>query len=182
MVASVDCGPASRVAMKSDNLRSVVRLGRRLVRCSSSADETAIVYCGWAEMEIRKEQYPDALQIMRGAISPKGKEGVAAAACNNAKVWALYLDLIESLGTADEVRGAYDDAMKRGRPQRRCASTTLSIWRRPLSSKSFRVFERSVDLFVYPQVKRSGSLTSKSSPHATAAQSWSVCATCTSRR
>lgn len=141
---------------KSDNLKKCRETWKKASEVQfRSADETAIVSCGWAEMEIRKEQYPDALQIMRGAISPKGKEGIAAAACNNAKVWALYLDLIESLGTADEVRGAYDDAMKRkAATAQMCLNYAEYLEEATFFEESFRVFERSVDLFVYPQVKQ----------------------------
>ena len=113
-----------------------------------------MMYCGWAETEIRLEQYPEALKVMKSSIDLEGKEGNKYTACNSIKAWSLYLDLVESLGTADEVRAAYDEAMRRkAATAQMCVNYARYLEEATFFEESFRVFERSVDLFVYPQVK-----------------------------
>lgn len=95
-------------------------------------DELANVYCGWAEMEMKKEYYTEALDVMLQAVKEprsshsqrsqrviaQGKgvrseeyfEGILASdkVYKNAKVWGLYLDLEEAIGSVDTCRAAYD--------------------------------------------------------------------------
>ncbi|KAH8045845.1 hypothetical protein JL722_14001 [Aureococcus anophagefferens] len=59
------------------------------------ADDLAAVYCAWAEMELRGGHHDAALDVARRAC-----------------VWALYLDLEESLGTLEEARAAYDRCLE----------------------------------------------------------------------
>ena len=104
-----------------------------------TVDELANVWCAWAEMEMRHEEYEKALQIMQQAATEpamssrrrkaravaQGKghtDEMAATEADggapvtdrvhkNVKVWSLYLDLEESLGTVDSCRAAYDRAI-----------------------------------------------------------------------
>ena len=72
----------------------------------------------------------------------------------NVKVWSLYLDLEESLGTVESCRAAYDKAMelKVVTPQM-VLNYTSFLEENNFFEDSFRIFERAVLLFDFPHVK-----------------------------
>ena len=73
---------------------------------------------------------------------------------NNAKVWALYLDLEESLGTNATCRAAYDEAMSRKAiTANMCLNYAAYLEEANFFEDSFKVYERSLDLFTFPQAK-----------------------------
>ena len=79
-------------------------------------DELASVWCEWAEMEIRQEQYEEALRIMQRATAmPKRKvayhddtETVQMRVYKSLKLWSMYADLEESFGTFKTCKQVYD--------------------------------------------------------------------------
>ena len=153
-VSSLWAGLASHYEKNGDLAKCRETWKKSLDVQFKNPEETAMMYCGWAETEIRLEQYPEALKVMKSAIDLEGKERNKYTACNSIKAWSLYLDLVESLGTADEVRAAYDEAMRRkAATAQMCVNYASYLEEATFFEESFRVFERSVDLFVYPQVK-----------------------------
>lgn len=143
-----------------------------------SVDELANIWCAWGEMEIRNEAFEKALQVMQQAIaepvaSLKRRKARAAAqgkggdvdnfegsVCSdrvhrNVKAWSLFLDLEESLGSVETCRAAYDRAMdlKIVTPQM-ILNYASYLEERDFFEDSFRVYERAVALFTYPQVKK----------------------------
>lgn len=70
------------------------------------------------------------------------------------KVWSLYLDLEESLGTVESCRAAYDKVMelKVITPQM-VLNYSMFLEENNFFEDSFRVFERAVALFDFPHVK-----------------------------
>ena len=87
-------------------------------------DDLASVYCAWAEMHLRARNFERALTIVQGAVivraaqrkrvtkSGKKYTPVQDRLYRSIKLWSLYVDLEESLGTLDTVRAAYDRAME----------------------------------------------------------------------
>jgi pre-mRNA-splicing factor SYF1 len=103
-----------------------------------SIDELSYLWCQWAEMELRHQDYAQALQVLKQAVTePKsslqrkkafaleqGKSKITSRGDDpsanslsltvadklhrNVKVWSFYLDLEESLGTLETCRAAYD--------------------------------------------------------------------------
>lgn len=143
-----------------------------------TTDELAAVHCGWAEMEMRQKQYKSARDVMtqavaeprsnnqkrkaiaaaqgRGEVRDDVFEGVTCAdrLYKNIKVWSLYLDLEESLGTEDTVRAAYDRAMDlKVITVQMCMNYATFLEEANYFEESFRVYERAVHLFIYPQVR-----------------------------
>ena len=130
------------------------------------ADDLAAVYCAWAEMELRGGHHDAALDVARRAcVEPpalarrrRGGGGGAAAAADrvhrNPKVWALYLDLEESLGTLEEARAAYDRCL-----ELKVATPAIVLnYARMLDDAgyheaSFGAYERGVALFRWPHVR-----------------------------
>ena len=143
-----------------------------------SVDELANIWCAWGEMEIRNEAFDKALQVMQQAVAEpvatlkrrkaraaaQGKGGDAdnfeGSVCSdrvykNVKAWSLFLDLEESLGSVETCRAAYDRAMdlKIVTPQM-IMNYAAYLEERDFFEDSFRVYERAVALFTYPQVKK----------------------------
>lgn len=103
-------------------------------------DDLADLYCQWAEMEMKNEQYEAALQVMQRASKLKSP-----------KVWALYLDLQESLGSTETTSAAYDRAL-----QIKVATPLMVLnyasylEERQYFEKAFRAYEKGLALFTWP--------------------------------
>lgn len=164
-----------------DNARAVMKKGTEVEY--KTLEELAGVWCAWAEMEMKHECYEDALAVMQQAVteppsSIKRRKAKAAAMGKSAisgkredeevsgegsiservyrsvKVWGLYLDLEESLGSVESCRAAYDRVMelKVITPQM-VLNYAAFLEENNFFEDSFRVFERAVSIFGFPHVK-----------------------------
>ena len=126
-----------------------------------TVDDLALVWCEWAEMELRHKQFNAALGLMRRATVvpdrlPPGTKledaPVQARLHKNLKIWSFYSDLEESLGTLESTRAVYD-AMLDLRVA--TAQTVLNYSALLADSKhwedAFAVYERGVNAFRWPQ-------------------------------
>jgi pre-mRNA-splicing factor SYF1 len=122
-----------------------------------SVDEIATVWCEWCEMMLRHEKQEKALEVSRRAIDPPrdAQKGSALARVGKSvKLQSLHCDLEESLGSLDLARAAYDNAIdaKVATPQMMINYAHLleqgNYWER-----AFKVYEKAVALFRWPQVK-----------------------------
>ena len=120
----------------------------------SSAEERAIIVCGWAEMEMRLHRYAEARELARKALYEEEEMDSPLSVRDSVKVWALYLDLEESLGSHASCRAAYDEAMKRKAiTADMCLNYAAYLEEANFFEDSFKVYERSLALFPFPQVK-----------------------------
>lgn len=146
-----------------------------------TVDELANVWCAWGEMEMRLEEFEKALQVMQQAVTEpvfsasrrraqaaaqgKGEEKnaethfegstVADRLYKNVKVWSLYLDLEESLGSVESCRAAYDRVIElKVITAQMALNYAAFLEEHNFFEDSFRVYEQAVALFVFPQVKR----------------------------
>nr|CAD1827749.1 unnamed protein product [Ananas comosus var. bracteatus] len=82
-------------------------------------DHLATVWCEWAEMELRHNNFEKALQLMRQATAEPsvevkkraasdGNEPVQMKLHKSLRVWSAYVDLEESLGSVESTRDVYD--------------------------------------------------------------------------
>lgn len=84
-------------------------------------DELADVWCHYAELELRHEEYANALTIMGRATAPmshiKNASTIAytdesispqSRLFKSMKLWSLYVDLEESIGTIESTKAVYD--------------------------------------------------------------------------
>ena len=136
-----------------------------------TVEELAGVWCSWAEMELRVENYTGALQVMLQAVAePSGslilKKKAAVEGGNkedlqanlklhkNVRVWSLYLDLEESMGSIESCSAAYDRCfeLKVITPQL-ALNYAAYLEENNFFENSFRVYERAVALFEWPHVK-----------------------------
>ena len=146
-----------------------------------SVDELANVWCAWGEMEMRYNHFQEALSVMRqsvveplltnarrkerAALQGKGDEYKATESNidggdvkdklhRNVKVWSLLLDLEESLGSSASIRSAYDKVMElKAATVQMCLNYSCYLEEHDYFEDSFQVLERSLSLFVYPQLK-----------------------------
>lgn len=143
-----------------------------------TVEELAAVWCEWAEMEIRCGQYLEALRVMQRAVEEpvlniKRRKAMAAAKgkgeteenfegsvtadrlFKNVKVWSFYLDLEESLGSVDSCKAAYDRAMDLKIITAQMALNYAAFLEENFYYEdSFKVYEKSVAMFEFPQVKK----------------------------
>ncbi|KAH9997505.1 hypothetical protein BJV77DRAFT_1058950 [Russula vinacea] len=100
-----------------------------------NVEDLAEIWCEWAEMEVRHENYDDAIRVMqRAAAVPKNTKAlpVQARLFKSLKLWSFYVDLEESLGTVESTKTVYDKI--------------LELY----FEESFKVYERGVELFTFP--------------------------------
>ena len=141
-------------------------------------DELAAIYCGYAEMEMRYKNYGLAHSIILQAIcepisSIKRKKALATAqgkgenrdgefdgavaadrVYRNNKVWCLYLDLEETLGTHHTVRAAYNRAIDlKIITVQMFLNYAAYLEESQYYEDAFRIYEQAVSIFLFPQVK-----------------------------
>ena len=128
-----------------------------------TVDDLAAVWCEWAEMELRHKEHDRARRVMRRATSAGpadaapaggGRPPAQARLHRCLRVWALHVDLEESLGSLEEARGAYDRMieLKIASPQT-VLNYALLLRENKYFEDSFRVYERAVASFRFPHVK-----------------------------
>ncbi|EMD38479.1 hypothetical protein CERSUDRAFT_135308 [Gelatoporia subvermispora B] len=125
-----------------------------------AVDELAEVWCEWAEMEIRHENYDEAIRVMqRAAVIPKNTKisyhdhslPVQMRLFKSLKLWSFYVDLEESLGTVESAKAVYDKIM-----DLRIANAQIIInyatflEEHKYYEESFKVYERGTELFTFP--------------------------------
>lgn len=130
-------------------------------------DDLAGVWCEWAEMEIRQDQYDRALLTLKEAVKEPAraqrllqkKENDSRAPTTeriykSTKVWCLYLDLEESLGDISSARAAYERvlALKVATPQI-ILNYAAFLEENKYFEESFRVYEKGVSAFGFPHAK-----------------------------
>jgi pre-mRNA-splicing factor SYF1 len=127
----------------------------------AKVDELAAVWCEWAEMEIRKDNYKSALDLMyKATIIPKNKisytdesETVQARLHKSLKLWSMYADLEESFGTFQSCKSVYDRIID----LRICTPQIIINYGMFLEEhkyfeEAFRAYEKGIALFKWPNV------------------------------
>ena len=127
-----------------------------------SIEELSLIYCSWAEMHIRHNNIPSAIEIMKHACNkpyrkgkhPKATEKDAGGSLsNNIRAWSLYIDLLENFSTFEDTKWAYERLLdlKIATPE-----TVLNfasfLQRNNFFEESYRVFERAVQIFKWPHL------------------------------
>ncbi|KAJ1439699.1 pre-mRNA-splicing factor SYF1 [Ochromonadaceae sp. CCMP2298] len=162
----------------AENARTILRKATEVPY--KTLDELANVWCAWGEMEMRLETYENALRVMQQSVTEptqsstrrraqaaaqgQGRDDyaehyqgstVADRLHKNTKVWSLYLDLEESLGSVESCRAAYERVMDLKVVTAQMALNYAAfLEEHEFFEDSFRVYERAVALFVFPQVKQ----------------------------
>lgn len=127
----------------------------------TKVDELAAVWCEWAEMEIRQDQYENALKLMhRATAMPKRKvnyhdegETVQMRLYKSLKLWSTYADLEESFGTFKTCKAVYDRIidLKICTPQI-IINYGMFLEDNNYFEEAFRAYEKGISLFKWPNV------------------------------
>lgn len=127
----------------------------------AKVDDLASVWCEWAEMEIRHENYEEALKLMHKAtVLPSRKvayhddsETVQMRLYKSLKVWSMYADLEESFGTYKSCKAVYDHIidLKIATPQI-IINYGLFLEEHKYFEEAFRAYEKGIALFKWPNV------------------------------
>ena len=120
------------------------------------ADDLAAVWCEWAEMHIRLKNYDRAHSIVQQAVGSGGSErgGVHERLQRSKRVWSLYVDLEESLGSLTTARAAYDRMIKlRVATVRHVLNYADLLRENNFFEDSFKVYETGTGMFTWPHVK-----------------------------
>lgn len=127
----------------------------------AKVDDLASVWCEWTEMEIKHENYEEALKLMqRATVLPSrkvayhdDKETVQMRLYKSLKVWSMYADLEESFGTYKSCKAVYDHIidLKIATPQI-IINYGLFLEEHNYFEEAFRAYEKGIALFKWPNV------------------------------
>ena len=145
------------------------RICNRWVYEFRHAEDLAECYASWVELELRKEKWDDALDIIRrSVIVPSGRSNnnnsknnssssipkMVRGLAKSLRLWDLLLDLEESLGTVQTAKDAYNRALDQK------VATPLHILNfasflteHKYFEESFSAYERGIEMFDFPAVK-----------------------------
>ncbi|KAJ3218944.1 Pre-mRNA-splicing factor SYF1 [Clydaea vesicula] len=126
-------------------------------------DELAEIWCQWAEMELRHEEFDLALEVMgRATTIPSGKY-VSQINFNDEtltpqrrlfkslKLWSFYVDLEESIGTVESTKVIYDKILELKIANAQIIMNYASfLEEQNWFEESYKVYERGIELFGYP--------------------------------
>ncbi|KIM32035.1 hypothetical protein M408DRAFT_64270 [Serendipita vermifera MAFF 305830] len=123
-------------------------------------EELAEVWCEWAELELRHENYDEAIRIMqRAAFVPKDTRTsyhdqtlpVQARLFKSLKLWSFYVDLEESIGSVETTKNVYDKILElRIANAQIIVNYATFLEDNQYFEESFKVYERGVELFNFP--------------------------------
>jgi pre-mRNA-splicing factor SYF1 len=122
--------------------------------------ELAELWCEWAEMELRNENFDQAVQIMANATKAPKRSTVdyfddslspQQRVHKSWKLWSFYVDLVESVSSLEEAKSIYERIfeLRIATPQTVVNYANL-LEENKYFEESFKVYERGLDLFSYP--------------------------------
>ncbi|KAG6331528.1 hypothetical protein ID866_7563 [Astraeus odoratus] len=125
-----------------------------------TVEDLAEIWCEWAEMELRHENYDEAIRVMqRAAAIPRNTKinyhdhslPVQARLFKSLKLWSFYVDLEESIGTVETTKAVYDKIM-----DLKIANAQIIVNYAAFLEEngywedSFKVYERGTEVFTFP--------------------------------
>ncbi|KAL1557934.1 pre-mRNA-splicing factor SYF1 [Salvia divinorum] len=159
-------GFASLYEAHGDVSNARVVLGKAVQVDYKAVDDLASIWCEWAEMELRHNNFKAALQLIQPAThepsvevkrrvaAAQGVEPVQMKLYKSLKLWTFYVDLEESFGTLESTRAVYDRIidLRLATPQI-ILNYGMFLQEHCYFEDSFKVYERGVEIFKYPHVK-----------------------------
>lgn len=126
-------------------------------------DDLASVWAEWVETELRHKNFKAALDLTRRATAlpprprTRGEEAglpVQDRLYRSSRLWALRVDMEESLGTPESVREAYRTAMDlKVATSQMVLNFAAYLKEEQYFEEAFGAYERGVALFKYPHVR-----------------------------
>ena len=123
-------------------------------------DELAEIWIQWSEMELRHDNFDEAIEVMQRATAvPKNTkvdyfdESIAPQKrlFKSLKLWSFYVDIEESIGSVESTKNVYDKIMELKIANAQVIiNYALFLEEHDYFDDSFKVYERGVDAFTYP--------------------------------
>ncbi|KAA0705370.1 Pre-mRNA-splicing factor SYF1 [Triplophysa tibetana] len=142
-----------------DDARTIFEKATKVIY--KQVDDLAAIWCEYGEMELRHENYDQALRILRKATAiPSRKaeyfdssEPVQNRVYKSLKVWSMLADLEESLGTFQSTKAVYDRIidLRIATPQI-IINYAMFLEEHNYFEDSFKAYERGIALFRWPNV------------------------------
>lgn len=127
----------------------------------TKVDDLAAVWCEWAEMEIRHDNYERSLKLMQRATATPPQKGayhdqslpVQERLYKSLKVWSMYADLEEITGTFKSAKAVYDRIidLRIATPQI-IMNYGLFLEENNYFEEAFKAYEKGIALFKWPNV------------------------------
>eukprot|EP00918_Siedleckia_nematoides_P090048 GHVU01197927.1.p1 GENE.GHVU01197927.1~~GHVU01197927.1.p1 ORF type:complete len:741 (+),score=135.56 GHVU01197927.1:233-2455(+) len=124
-------------------------------------DDLASVWTEWAEMELRHENFEEALKLMQKATTPPPRkvnyhdetETVQNRVYKSLKLWSMYADLEESFGTFKSCKAVYDRIidLRIVTPQI-VINYGMFLEENNYFEEAFKGYEKGIALFKWPNV------------------------------
>ncbi len=150
-------------------------LNKALKPAYRKVDELVDIWVCLSDMEMRHDNFPEALNVLRKATTETPEAAAARRAAKlsggltgttgstlpphllrvhrHQRLWNLYLDLEESLGTFDTTKAAYEKAMQiRVASPQNVINFASFLEEHGYFEESFRAFEKGIALFKHPHV------------------------------
>ncbi|XP_054157730.1 pre-mRNA-splicing factor syf1 homolog [Oppia nitens] len=130
----------------------------------TKVDDLAAVWCEWVEMELRHDNWKQALQLMYRATAappPSAKkvsyhdhtEPVQNRLFKSLKIWSMYADLEESFGTFTTTKAVYDRIIElRIATPQTIMNYGLFLEELNYYEEAFKAYEKGISLFRWPNV------------------------------
>lgn len=123
-------------------------------------DELAEIWIQWSEMELRHDNFNEAVKVMeRATTAPKNVKvdyydeslSPQRRLFKSLKVWSFYVDIMESIGTVESTKAVYDKILDLKIANAQIIiNFALFLEENDYFDDSFKVYERGVDAFTYP--------------------------------
>ncbi|KAJ3997530.1 hypothetical protein F5050DRAFT_1799008 [Lentinula boryana] len=141
-----------------DSARKIFEKGTKVN--FKAVEDLAEIWCEWAELEIRHDNYDEAIRVMqRAAAIPKNTRinyhdhslSVQTRLFKSLKLWSFYVDLEESIGTVETTKMVYDKILDlRIANAQIIVNYAAFLEENKYYEESFKVYDRGVDLFTFP--------------------------------
>lgn len=121
-----------------------------------SIDQLTNIWCEFAEMHLRCNNYNDAYQIIKTSCTArpdKSDRGQSLNVTHSLRLWSLYVDLEEKLGTFENVKSIYQRMI-----EMKLANTKIIfnfcdfLEKNMYFEETFKVYEQALNFFTWPSL------------------------------
>ena len=127
------------------------------------SEDLTTCWTSWIELELRHEQWDEALKLARQSVAPKARKDAKKDIKTthrrhrrpnltlSLRLWDLRLDLEESLGTVQTTKDAYNRALEtKAATVQHVLNYTAFLSEHKYFEESFAAYERGIELFGFP--------------------------------
>ncbi|KIK63667.1 hypothetical protein GYMLUDRAFT_40747 [Collybiopsis luxurians FD-317 M1] len=151
-------GASNQAEPDLDSARKILEKGTKVN--FKAVEDLAEIWCEWAELEIRHDNYDEAIRVMqRATATPKNTKinyhdhtlSSQTRLFKSLKLWSFYVDLEESIGSVETAKMVYDKILDlRIANAQVIVNYAAFLEENKYYEESFKVYDRGVELFTFP--------------------------------